>query len=44
MEIITEEDGDGINLYKNSIESPPYEIVKQGKEAIKKWFEEKTKK
>jgi hypothetical protein len=34
-----EDFGEGIILHKNPIESPPVEIVEQGKEAIKKWFE-----
>jgi len=32
-----------INLYNNPLESPPIEIVKQGKEAIKIWFANEDK-
>ncbi len=31
---------DGINLFGNPLESPPLEIVKQGKEAVKNYFEQ----
>lgn len=33
----------GLNLYGNPLESPPVEIVKKGKEAILKYFEELDK-
>ncbi len=38
VDIIWKEDGSGLNLYGNPIETPPIEIVKQGKQAIKDWF------
>ncbi|MBI9018747.1 MAG: hypothetical protein JEZ07_15950 [Phycisphaerae bacterium] len=45
MEIVWEKDytGNGINLYGNPLEEPPIEVVKQGKDAIKAYFENKNK-
>jgi len=44
MEIIHEElTGQCINIYDNPIEQPPIEVVRQGKQAIKNYFEELTK-
>ncbi len=40
------EDGyirDGINLFGNPLETPPVEIVKQGREAVKSYFDEMKK-
>ncbi|MBI9016113.1 MAG: leucine-rich repeat domain-containing protein [Phycisphaerae bacterium] len=46
MEIVWEDKsyrGKGINVYGNPLEEPPIEVVKQGKAAIKAWFDEKNK-
>jgi internalin A len=40
MEITLEEFGKGISLYKNPLQIPPPEIIKQGKEAIIRFFKE----
>jgi internalin A len=40
MEITLEEYGRGISLYKNPLQIPPPEIIKQGKEAIIRFFRE----
>jgi len=38
MEITFTKEGKGINLYKNPLKKPPPEIVEQGKESIRNWF------
>ncbi len=40
MELTSEEFGEGIQLYENPLQKPPNEIVEQGKEAVKRYFEE----
>ena len=44
MEIEMREFGDGVCLYGNPLQKPNVEIVKQGKEAIKRYFEELERK
>lgn len=44
MDITLEEYADGLNLYDNPIESPPVEVVKQGKEAILNYYKELNEK
>jgi hypothetical protein len=40
MEITLDQYSSGLNLYNNPLKSPPPEIVKQGKEAIRNYFKE----
>ena len=45
MEISMQENGsEGLGLYNNPIESPPLEIIEQGRQSVLDWFEAKKKK
>jgi internalin A len=39
MEINLENYGEGLSLYENPLESPPMEILKQGRQSVLDWFE-----
>ncbi len=43
MEITLREYGGGLNLYNNPLKTPPPEIVKQGKEAMRRYFKERER-